>query len=129
MTRILYLTGSHAGRSVCDELELTSTQEAAERVLDGNIPVDGLHGFMAVNWAGRYGEDCTAAVANIVADGICRRWYDDSEFGPHLRAVVAWTESVLCASWDHDEGEFRDSSELIAALNASRGIHHLVAAE
>lgn len=129
MTRILYLTGSSRRRDIeGTELDMTSTQEAADRVLDGNISTDGLHGFMAVSWAGCYGEDCTAAVANLVADGICRCWYDDSEFDPHLRAVVAWTESVLCASWDHDEGEFRDSSELIAALNASRG-HTLVAAE
>lgn len=132
MTRILALTGSHKHQEIVD-LDISSTSEAAERVLDGNIPVAELHGFIAIDWAGRYGTDCTLAVANLVADGIVLLRETDGSaregFDEFTRGVIAWTETVISASWDHDRGEFRDDRALVAAINASHREHYHIAAE
>lgn len=129
MTRIVYLAGSADRWSVeGSELNMTSTAEAAVHVMSGEIRTERLHGFMAINWRGCNAADCTAPVANIVADLIVARWCDAPEFDAHLRAVTAWVESELTVAWDHGIGQFRDSRALIAALNASRG-RALIAAE
>ena len=132
LPRILYLTGSARRQDIeGTELDMSSTQDAADNVLSGEIRVDGLHGFLTVDWATIRAVDCTEAVALILADEIRALWLADSDgTDAHIRAVIAWVEGVLHLTWDGQMGAWWDDKRPLAWADAPvAGIHYHTAAE
>ena len=129
MPRILSLTGSARRQDIeGTELDMSSTQDAADNVMSGEIRTDGLRGFLAVDWATTISSvDCTRDVARVLAEGIRALWLGDGYHGTdaHILAVIAWVEGVLSLTWDSQMGAWWDDKRPLAWADAPvAGIHY-----